>query len=84
MGIRTSNYLLKLKEEYFNMAKYWYKSKTVWGGLIAVGAAIAGAFGVSMDADTQNKIADYIVVGVGAVGGLVAIYGRFKADQQIK
>jgi len=66
------------------MPKEWYKSKTVWGGIIAVGAAIAGAFGISLDVATQYQISDYIVVGVGAVGGLLAIYGRVKAEQSIK
>ena len=64
--------------------KAWYTSKTVWGGLIAVGAAIAGGFGVVVDADTQGQIADLVVVGVGAVGGLIAIYGRVKAGKIIK
>jgi len=64
--------------------KAWYTSKTVWGGLIAVGAAIASGFGVVVDADTQGQIADLIVVGVGAIGGLIAIYGRVKAGKTIK
>ena len=63
--------------------KAWYMSKTVWGGLIAVGAAVAGSFGVDVDAATQGEIADYIVVGVGAIGGLVAIWGRVKAEKKI-
>ena len=64
--------------------KAWYASKAVWGGLIAVGAAVAGGFGVVVDADTQSQIADFIVIGVGAVGGLLAIYGRVKAGKSIK
>jgi len=64
--------------------KKWYKSKAVWGGLIAVGSAIVGGFGIVVDAETQNEIADLIVVGAGAVGGLMAIYGRVKANGQIK
>ena len=66
------------------MPKEWYKSKTVWGGLIAVGSAIAGAFGVAVSTDTQDQIAELAVVVGGAVGGLLAIYGRVKAEQQIK
>ena len=64
--------------------KAWYTSKAVWGGLIAVGASIAGGFGVVVGADTQGQIADFIVIGVGAVGGLLAIYGRVKAGKTIK
>jgi hypothetical protein len=63
--------------------KAWYSSKTVWGGLIAVGAAIAGSFGIDVDAATQGEIADYIVVGVGAIGGIVAIIGRLQASKKI-
>ena len=66
------------------MPKEWYKSKTVWGGLIAVGSAIAGACGIIISADTQDQIAELVVVGASAVGGLLAIYGRVKAEQQIK
>ena len=66
------------------MPKEWYKSKAIWGGLIAVGSAIAGAFGVIISADTQDQIAELVVVGASAVGGLLAIYGRVKAEQQIK
>jgi len=66
------------------MPKEWYKSKTVWGGLIAVGAAAAGAFGIVVDQDTQDQVAELAVTVATAVGGLLAIYGRIKADQEIK
>jgi len=66
------------------MQKKWYESKTVWGGLIAVGAAAAGAFGIVIDADTQDQIAECIVVIATAAGGLLAIYGRIKADREIR
>lgn len=64
--------------------KEWYESKTVWGGLIAVGAAVAGGFGIIIDQDTQDQIAEGIVVIATAAGGLLAIYGRIKADSEIK
>ena len=66
------------------MPKEWYKSKAIWGGLIAVGSAIAGACGVIISADTQDQIAELAVVAASAVGGLLAIYGRVKAEQNIK
>ena len=64
--------------------KYWWQSKTIWGGLVAIGAATAGAFGIAIDDATQGEIVDYIMVIAGAVGGLLAIYGRVKADRVIK
>lgn len=63
--------------------KPWYLSKTVWGSLIAVGAAVAAGFGVIVDAGTQDEIAGYAVAIAGAVGGLVAVWGRVKAEKKI-
>jgi len=66
------------------MEKKWWESKTVVGGLIAVGAAVAGAFGIAIDTDTQDQIAECVVVAATAIGGLLAIYGRVKAESKIK
>lgn len=64
--------------------KLWYQSRTVWGGIIAVGAAAAGAFGYAIDVDTQGQLAEMIVLGASAIGGIVAIVGRVKANKVIK
>ncbi len=68
-------------------SKAWYMSKTVWGGLVAMAALIAGIFGHPITADTQNIIVDNmetIVTGVvGIAGAAMAIYGRVKASTTI-
>lgn len=64
--------------------KNWYESRAVWGGLIAMAAGIAGAFGYSFGVETQSLIVDSVIAVGGAVGGLVAVYGRVKADSKIK
>ena len=64
--------------------KKWWESRTVWGGLVAIGAAIAGAAGYQVDADTQGQTVELILAGVTAVGGLLAIVGRVKATKAIK
>ncbi len=51
---------------------------------MALGAAIAGAFGIVVDEGTQAEIVDYIVVAMSGIGGLVAIYGRLKAKKRIE
>lgn len=63
--------------------KAWWQSKAVWGGLVALGSAVAGAFGIYVGGATQEEIVNYIAVGAGAVGGLAAIYGRLKAEKKI-
>ena len=66
------------------MQKKWWESKAVVGGLITVGAAVAGGFGIVIDADAQDQIAECVVVAATAIGGLLAIYGRVKAESKIK
>lgn len=61
--------------------KQWWESRTIWGGLVAIGAAVAGAFGIAADETTQGDITDLIMVIAGAVGGLLAIYGRLRAEK---
>ena len=64
--------------------KKWYMSKSVWGGMIAVTAAVAGAFGFNIGADEQNILAESAVAVAGIVGAVVAVVGRVKASKKIK
>jgi|TARA_R110002110_G_scaffold415850_1_gene657970 dihydrodipicolinate synthase/N-acetylneuraminate lyase len=66
------------------MEKKWYKSKAVWGGLIAVVAAIASALGYAISPEEQDTIIEAVIAVVGGVGGVLAVYGRVKADSTIK
>lgn len=63
--------------------KKWYESKGVWGGIVALLAAIAGAFGYAIDADTQASVVELIMITSGGIGGLLAIYGRIKAERRV-
>ena len=65
------------------MEKKWYQSNAVWGGIIALLAAIAGAFGFSIGAEDQAGLVDAALSVAGAIGGVLAIYGRVKADKYI-
>ena len=63
--------------------KGFFESKTVWGGLIAFGAGIAGLLGYAVaDADAEQIVA-YITGGASIVGALYAIYGRIVASKKI-
>lgn len=63
--------------------KQWYQSKTVWGALLAVAASMVGALGISIDTSAQSDIADAMIQFVGAVGAMIAIYGRLTATEII-
>ncbi|MFK7901658.1 MAG: hypothetical protein AB8B49_02340 [Nitratireductor sp.] len=58
-------------------------SKTIWGSLISVLAALVASLGISIDGATQSVIADSVVQMVSAFGALFAIYGRLSATDII-
>jgi len=64
-------------------SKNWYQSKTIWGALIAIVASVLQASGDSIDAGAQTQIVDGLVSLSGAMGGLVAIYGRLSAERRV-
>lgn len=64
-------------------SKQWYQSKTVWGALIAIMASLLQASGIDFDATGQEQAADSLVAISGAVGGLIALYGRMSADKRL-
>ena len=63
--------------------KQWYFSKTVWGSLIAMAAALLQVAGFDIDPAMQGDLADSVVALTGAVGALVAIYGRLTAEKRL-
>jgi len=63
--------------------KPWYLSRTIWGSLIAVAAALGSILGISLDQTVQAELADIVVQMAGAAGALVAIYGRLAATEII-
>lgn len=60
--------------------KPWYQSRAVWGGIVAAVAGVAGAFGLAIDEPSLVEISMNLSA---AVGGILAIYGRYKADRAI-
>lgn len=63
--------------------KQWYQSRTIWGALIAIAASLAHAGGMTLSAGDQGQIVDSLVSVSGALGGLVAIYGRVTASAKL-
>ena len=63
--------------------KEWYRSKAVWGALIAIFASLALFLGIELGAEDQQALADTLVTLAGALGGLLALYGRLSARDTI-
>ena len=64
--------------------KAWYRSRTVWGALVAILASLANAAGVEVTAGDEGELADLLVAAVGTLGGLVALYGRISARRRVQ
>jgi predicted SpoU family rRNA methylase len=63
--------------------KTWYQSRTIWGALIALAASALQATGIHVSAQDQSQMADAALAIAGAFGGLLAIYGRIKAEKTL-
>jgi hypothetical protein len=72
------------KERFMEDVKQWYLSKTVWGGLLAMAASALQLRGWQLGASDQSALVDSIVSLLGAVGGILAVYGRITATTVIK
>ena len=46
-------------------------------------AGASGLFGITLGADEQAQVADAAMAIASAVGGLLAVYGRVKADKRL-
>ena len=64
-----------------DQVKPWYQSSSMWGGLIAVGAAVLGVMGVGVD--DQADITKNLTMVLGGAGGLLAWWGRWRATKRI-
>lgn len=67
-----------------NDAKPWYTSKTIWGSLIAVGAALGSGLGYTIDGAMQQQMTDALVQLTAVAGSLVAVFGRLTATTRIE
>jgi hypothetical protein len=71
------------QENPMNDVKSIFASKTVWGGAIAVAAAILGFLGYTVAPEDQTALVEAIASIGSAIGGAVAIYGRVVATKRI-
>lgn len=67
----------------FEDSKSAFRSKTIWGGLMAIAAPLLGLLGYSLSPADQAEIVAAVSAIFGAVGGLITIYGRLTATKRI-
>jgi hypothetical protein len=72
-----------MKGKPMNDVKTWYRSRTVWGALIAILASLANVAGMEMTAGDEGELADLIVSAVGTIGGFIALFGRLSARRRL-
>jgi len=64
--------------------KPWYLSKTIWGSLVAVAAAILSGLGVDFDEQAQSLFVEAVLQAIAVAGSLFAIVGRLGAKSLIE
>lgn len=64
-------------------SKPWYMSKGVWGGLVALLAGVAAMLGYNLGPEDQVTLTNALIGAGSAVGGVLAVYGRVKAQDNL-
>ena len=64
--------------------KNWYASKTIWGGVVALGGAVAGLFGLTLGGADGETLTLALTNAAAAVGAVLAIRGRLSAKHTIR
>ena len=65
-------------------SKPWYRSKSIWGGIVAVLAVLATGLGFELDGAAQADLVEAILQLVGVGGALLAVFGRVVATDLIE
>ena len=60
-----------------------FASKGMWGGIITVPVAIAMFFGLNVAEGDEASLAGYVTTIVTAVGGVLSLWGRWSATEQV-
>jgi branched-subunit amino acid ABC-type transport system permease component len=65
-------------------SKSLFRSKTIWGGIVALLAGVAGVAGYTVTPQEQQALEVLLTSLASAFGGVGAIYGRIVAQEKIQ
>lgn len=63
--------------------KHALKSKGVWGGVVAVAGGVGSLLGYSISPQDAAQLPVLLAGIASSVGGVLAIFGRIKANRKI-
>lgn len=61
----------------------WYQSKVTLGAIVSIAMPLLGLLGVSTNVLTADQLTGIVVAGGTIFGGLVTLWGRWKARKPI-
>jgi len=65
------------------LTKPWWQSRTVIGAAVTIISGVASAIGYGIPADVQGQVVDLLATGGALAGGVLALWGRIKADRAV-
>lgn len=61
----------------------WYQSRVTIGAIVSIAVPLLGVLGVSADVVDADQLTGILVAAGTVVGGLVTLYGRWKARKPL-
>lgn len=66
-----------------SFGKSFWRSKTIWGAIVTMGASLAALAHYQIDATLQSDLIDALTSLATLCGGFIALYGRVRAGHKI-
>ncbi len=66
------------------VTKKWYESKTIIGVVVIVISQIGSIYGYNVDEQAQKDLVEVLSTLGTALGSLIAVIGRMKAEKKIQ